>query len=196
MKKTDGTYVTVELDASFKVTGTVSGFGAGPAGGKAPTGTPPSGKRAAPRRGRQAQRHPAVGRQAQRHPADAPDVVLDLVGGGLRRRIGSLSHPVEPVPPGPVTVLPRRSRGRARRRGEGDCRLAGRQARAGGRPSHATAVCRRTRQCILETYSSAYLSTSARRRESIFSGLSDSDTSASIQGAHSRSVTPASSRRL
>ena len=43
MKKSDGTYVTVELDSSFKVTGTESGFGAGPAGGKAPTGTPPTG---------------------------------------------------------------------------------------------------------------------------------------------------------
>jgi hypothetical protein len=45
MKKTDGTYVTVELDSSFKVTGTAAGFGAGPAGGKAPTGAPPSGAR-------------------------------------------------------------------------------------------------------------------------------------------------------
>jgi hypothetical protein len=43
MKKKDGTYVTVELDASFKVTGTETGFGPGPAGGKAPTGTPPAG---------------------------------------------------------------------------------------------------------------------------------------------------------
>ena len=43
MKKTDGTYVTVELDSSFKVTGTETGFGPGPAGSKAPTGTPPSG---------------------------------------------------------------------------------------------------------------------------------------------------------
>jgi hypothetical protein len=43
MKKTDGTYVTVELDSSFKETGTASGFGAGPAGGKAPSGTPPKG---------------------------------------------------------------------------------------------------------------------------------------------------------
>jgi len=43
MKKADGTYVTVELDSSFKVTGTATGFGAGPAGGKAPTGAAPSG---------------------------------------------------------------------------------------------------------------------------------------------------------
>ena len=49
MKKSDGTFVTVELDSSFKVITTVSGFGAGPAGGTAPpsgtapTGTPPSG---------------------------------------------------------------------------------------------------------------------------------------------------------
>jgi hypothetical protein len=55
MKKADGTYVTVELDAAFKVTGIESGFGPGPAGGKppagskapaggkAPTGTPPTG---------------------------------------------------------------------------------------------------------------------------------------------------------
>jgi len=46
MKKSDGTYVTVELDSSFKVTGTESGFGAGPPGGKAPTGTPPTGGKA------------------------------------------------------------------------------------------------------------------------------------------------------
>lgn len=43
MKKSDGSYVTVELDSSFKVVTTVSGFGAGPAGGHAPSGaTPPS----------------------------------------------------------------------------------------------------------------------------------------------------------
>jgi len=42
MKKTDGTYVTVELDSTFKVTSTATGFGRGPAGGKAPTGTPPT----------------------------------------------------------------------------------------------------------------------------------------------------------
>lgn len=32
MKKSDGTYVTVQLDSNFKVTNTVSGFCAGPAG--------------------------------------------------------------------------------------------------------------------------------------------------------------------
>ena len=36
MKKADGTFVTVELDSSFKAITTVSGFGAGPAGGHAP----------------------------------------------------------------------------------------------------------------------------------------------------------------
>ena len=36
MKKADGTYVTVELDSSFKVVTTVSGFGAGPPGGGPP----------------------------------------------------------------------------------------------------------------------------------------------------------------
>ena len=41
MKKTDGTYATVELDSNFNVVKTVSGFGAGPAGGQAPNGTPP-----------------------------------------------------------------------------------------------------------------------------------------------------------
>jgi hypothetical protein len=41
MKKADGTYVTVELDSSFKVITTVSGFGAGPAGGQAPNNTTP-----------------------------------------------------------------------------------------------------------------------------------------------------------
>lgn len=38
MKKADSTYVTVKEDASFKVTSTESGFGAGPAG--APSGAP------------------------------------------------------------------------------------------------------------------------------------------------------------
>ncbi|MBV9660860.1 MAG: hypothetical protein JO337_06860 [Acidimicrobiales bacterium] len=33
MKKADGSYVTVELDSSFKVIATVDGFGGGPAGG-------------------------------------------------------------------------------------------------------------------------------------------------------------------
>src|SRR5262249_18474188 len=32
LKKSDGTYVTVKVDASFKVTATESGFGAGPGG--------------------------------------------------------------------------------------------------------------------------------------------------------------------
>ncbi|HEX4864764.1 MAG TPA: hypothetical protein VFV02_11860, partial [Acidimicrobiales bacterium] len=48
MKKTDGTYVTVQLDSNFNVVKTVSGFGAGPAGGQAPNGTPPPNGSAAP----------------------------------------------------------------------------------------------------------------------------------------------------
>jgi hypothetical protein len=40
MKKSDGTDVTVQLDSSFNVVTTVSGFGGGPAGSSAPTGTP------------------------------------------------------------------------------------------------------------------------------------------------------------
>lgn len=43
LKKSDGTYVTVELDSSFTVVKTVTGFGAPPAGNKGPSGTPPSG---------------------------------------------------------------------------------------------------------------------------------------------------------
>jgi hypothetical protein len=39
LKKSDGTYVTVELDSSFAVVTTVSGFGAGPAGSQAPSGS-------------------------------------------------------------------------------------------------------------------------------------------------------------
>jgi hypothetical protein len=39
MKKSDGTYVTVELDSNFSVVTTVSGFGAGPAGSPAPAGS-------------------------------------------------------------------------------------------------------------------------------------------------------------
>jgi hypothetical protein len=43
MKKADGTDVTVELDSSFNVVRTISGFGGGPAGGQAPGGmAPPS----------------------------------------------------------------------------------------------------------------------------------------------------------
>jgi hypothetical protein len=37
MKKSDGTYVTVELDSNFSATGTTSGFGAGPSGAQAPS---------------------------------------------------------------------------------------------------------------------------------------------------------------
>ncbi len=37
MQKSDGSYVTVELDSSFSVTGTTSGFGPGPSG-SAPAG--------------------------------------------------------------------------------------------------------------------------------------------------------------
>ncbi|HUJ66924.1 MAG TPA: hypothetical protein VLX59_15380 [Acidimicrobiales bacterium] len=42
MKKADGSYVTVELDSNFKVLTTINGFGAGPAGGQAPSGMAPS----------------------------------------------------------------------------------------------------------------------------------------------------------
>ena len=37
MKKADGTYVTVELDSSFKAITTVSGFGVGPQGSQTPS---------------------------------------------------------------------------------------------------------------------------------------------------------------
>lgn len=43
MKKSDGTFVTVEMDANFTVTSTENGFGPGPAGGSAPSGAPASG---------------------------------------------------------------------------------------------------------------------------------------------------------
>jgi len=43
LSKSDGTDVTVELDTNFKVITTISGFGAGPAGSQAPSGTAPSG---------------------------------------------------------------------------------------------------------------------------------------------------------
>jgi len=43
LKKSDGTDVTVELNSSFGVVTTISGFGAGPAGGSAPTGPAPTG---------------------------------------------------------------------------------------------------------------------------------------------------------
>ena len=42
MKKSDGTYVTVQLNSSFSVTGTVSGFGPGPAGSPPPGGSAPN----------------------------------------------------------------------------------------------------------------------------------------------------------
>ena len=38
MTKADGTQVTVKVDANFKVTATVQGFGAGPGGGRARSG--------------------------------------------------------------------------------------------------------------------------------------------------------------
>jgi hypothetical protein len=41
MQKSDGTYVTVELDANFNAVKTISGFGAGPAGAQPPTGVAP-----------------------------------------------------------------------------------------------------------------------------------------------------------
>ena len=40
MKKSDGTYVTVELNSSFGVIATVDGFGGGPSGSPAPSGPP------------------------------------------------------------------------------------------------------------------------------------------------------------
>jgi Peptidase propeptide and YPEB domain len=43
MKKADGTYLTVELDSSFKAIKTISGFGPGPAGSSQPSGSQPSG---------------------------------------------------------------------------------------------------------------------------------------------------------
>jgi hypothetical protein len=42
MRKSDGSYVTVELDANFNAVKTISGFGAGPAGGQAPMGGQPA----------------------------------------------------------------------------------------------------------------------------------------------------------
>jgi hypothetical protein len=42
MKKSDGSYVTVELNSSFAVITTISGFGAGPAGAPAAGGPPTS----------------------------------------------------------------------------------------------------------------------------------------------------------
>jgi uncharacterized membrane protein YkoI len=39
MKQADGTYVTVQLDASFTVTGTIDGFGVGPQGGPSSGGS-------------------------------------------------------------------------------------------------------------------------------------------------------------
>jgi len=43
LAKSDGTDVTVELDTNFKVITTISGFGAGPAGSQAPSGSASSG---------------------------------------------------------------------------------------------------------------------------------------------------------
>jgi hypothetical protein len=42
VQKSDGTYVTVKVNSSFKVTSTESGFGAGPGGGHGPGGPPPA----------------------------------------------------------------------------------------------------------------------------------------------------------
>ena len=43
LKKSDGTYVTVAMDSSFKVTSTHQGFGPGPQGQRGPGGPPPQG---------------------------------------------------------------------------------------------------------------------------------------------------------
>ena len=43
VKKADGTTVTLKFDSSFKVTDTIDGFGAAPAGGQAPAGAAASG---------------------------------------------------------------------------------------------------------------------------------------------------------
>ena len=48
MKKSDGSYVTVELDSNFSVITTISGFGAGPAGSQAPSGAPGKSSSGAP----------------------------------------------------------------------------------------------------------------------------------------------------
>lgn len=55
MKKADGSFITVELNSAFVVTGTTSGFGPGPAGHNAANGgapapgpTPPAGQGTAP----------------------------------------------------------------------------------------------------------------------------------------------------
>lgn len=48
MKKSDGSYVTVYLDSSFKVTSTASGFGGGPAGQAGPNGGQPPSNGSAP----------------------------------------------------------------------------------------------------------------------------------------------------
>lgn len=44
VKKADGSFVTVQMDSSFKVTGTISGFGAGPQGGPANGQAPAQGQ--------------------------------------------------------------------------------------------------------------------------------------------------------
>ncbi len=51
MKKSDGTDVTVELGSGFGLVATVPGFGAGPAGSQAPTGTASSAGGASPSAG-------------------------------------------------------------------------------------------------------------------------------------------------
>jgi hypothetical protein len=48
MKKADGSYVTVYLDSSFKVTSTANGFGRGPAGQAGPNGGQPPANGSAP----------------------------------------------------------------------------------------------------------------------------------------------------
>jgi len=42
MQKSDGTYITVQLNSGFVVTGTVSGFGPGPAGSQPPSASSPN----------------------------------------------------------------------------------------------------------------------------------------------------------
>jgi hypothetical protein len=179
--KTDGTEVTVEPDTNFTLITTGSGFGGSPTGslasGSSPTSVPP---------GLTGSHH---------HPPDGHAIAI-AIAIALPRGYGVT------VAASPVRI----TLGTFHRGGVGSTRIL---TTAGAGPAFLSVpgACNernrvsnpapeRSRYDILEMYSSAYFSTSPSRAASIDSGLSASFTSASIHGAHSRSVTPASSSFL
>jgi len=104
MTKADGSTVTVELNSSFAVTGTKTGFGPGPAGsqpsGTPPTGTPPAG---APHFGT-----PPPGAPSTSHwtPASPPTGLADHTVVGQLRVAGRFAGSYGAIRPAVVCKAP------------------------------------------------------------------------------------------